>query len=101
MTKQITKTTVKLSITNDRLAIKVSYVSGEVLKLSSNRGSARIATERPVSFVGEKPATSHLRTILNASYKFTNGENNGQLFERLAKFFETTNSIVDAATKIA
>jgi hypothetical protein len=100
MPKPITKTTVKLSITHDRLAIKVSYVNGEVLKLSSTRNAARLGLERPVDFKGVKATNTELKILLNAIDKCGPGENNGQMFERVAKVLEGTNGISDAATII-
>jgi hypothetical protein len=100
MPKPITKTTVKLSVTHDRLAIKVSYVNGEVLKLSSTRNAARIATERPVNFVGRKASNDDLKILLASIDEAPAGENNGQMFERVANVLEGTSSIADAASII-
>lgn len=101
MKKPITKTTVKLSITHDRLAIKASYVNGEVLKLSSTRSAARLGLERPTNFTGEKATNVQLRVLLNAIDKAPEGENNGEMFERVAKFLEGTVGIADAAMKVS
>lgn len=101
MKKPIAKTTVKLSITHDRLAIKVSYVNGEVLKLSSTRCAARLGLERPVGFTGEVATNDQLRVLLNSIDKAPAGENNGQMFERISKVLENTNGIADAARRVA
>lgn len=96
MPKPITAATVKTSFTHDRLALTIKYVNGEVLKISSTRCAERLKTERPV---GSQPlAANTLRNILSFVEKHASPtETNGQRYERLAKFFEGTKSIADAA----
>lgn len=99
MAKPITKTTSKYTSTHHRIAITCKFVNGEVLKLSSTYTGERLAIERPIGLAGA-PTQQELRNLLNAISTFHAGENNGQRFERIAIFLETTNSIADAGQKI-
>jgi len=95
MAKAITKTTVKMSITHNRVALTIKYVNGEVLKTATNRGSDTMSSQRPAGMaeVNLKPLFAYVCKSLSPQ------ETHGERFERLAKFFETTESIQDAVNK--
>ena len=92
--KVITQTVVKVSITNNRVALTVKYPNGEVLKTSYTPSGYRINSEVPYNLPGVS-----LKTIFALVTKENPKESPANLFERLGKFFETTTSIQDATNK--
>ena len=88
MAKQITKTTVELSITPRRFTLKVLYPNGEGLKIAySNKGHQITAINRQIT-------DALLCKILRFVSKYdSNVESDGQRFKRLAACFSDTVSI--------
>lgn len=99
MAKAILKTTVKYSETHNRVALTIKYPNGEVLKTASNRGSDTMSCIRPAGF-NDKFGKVDLNPIFKFVCKsLSSQETHGDRFARLAKFFETTESIQDAINK--
>lgn len=98
MAKVITKTTVKMSSTNNRVALTINYPNGEVLKAAVNRGSDTMNATRPNGF-NEQFGKLDLKILFKYTAYRASNESPIMQMERLAKFFETTTSIQDAINK--
>lgn len=99
MAKVITKTTAKVSTTHNRVAVVVKYPNGEVLKTASNRGSDSFSVNRPLGF-NETFGKLDIKSLFKFICQPINlNETHGDRFERLAKFFESTNSVQEAIDK--
>ena len=99
MAKAPLKTTVKMSASNNRVALTIKYPNGEVLKCAANRGSDTMSSTRPAGF-DEKFGKLNLRPLLQYTSKSASHESPIMQMERIGKFFETTTSIQDALNKI-
>jgi hypothetical protein len=96
MAKAITKTTVKMTSSNTRVALVIKYVNGEILKVSSSMSAGRMSCERPN---GMPPVV--LKTLFAVVGEESKTESPMAQFERFAKVFETTTSIQDAIDNVA
>ena len=92
--KIIAKTQVKLTVTNNRVALTIKYPNGEILKTAYTPSRNTMNCERPAGM----PAVS-MKPIFALVTQEKPKESPASQFERLAKFFETTTSIQDAADK--
>jgi len=100
MPKAILKTTVKLTSTNNRVALTIKYVNGEVLKLSSSMSAGRMSCTRPAGFT-EKFGPLNLKKLFAVTGEESKTESPMGQFERFAKYFETTTSIQDSIDNVA
>ena len=93
--KATKQTDVKLSVTNNRVALTVKYPNGEVLKVSATPSATRVNIERPAEL--GKP-TFTLKS-LSAMVSKETADSPAAQFEKFKLFFEATSSIEDAINK--
>jgi hypothetical protein len=99
MTKQVTKTTGKVSITprGDRITLVVKYVDGTELRISSSYCSLRCSVKQPRGL--QVPTNTQINAVSNLGSTFLEKENNEQLFNRMKEFFEGTSNFFEAVAK--
>ena len=98
MAKAITKTTAKVSLTHDRVALTVKFPCGHVLKTAVNRYSDSFKVTAPAHATSIPDCEPLWKFICS---KPIAGETHGARFDRLAKFFESTSSLKDAISDVS
>ena len=96
-TKALTATSAKVSISHDRVALTVKFLSGHVLKTAVNRYSDSFKVEAPVGAKSMPDCNKLFKFVCKAE----KGELHGARFERLAKFFEAHSSLESACAAAA
>lgn len=95
--KAATETSVKLSVTNRRVALIISYQDGDVLKVSSSASAARIGLKRVAD--GGVPPKFDMKPLLQMISAESVTESPEAQFRRFQEFFINTTSLKDAAEK--